>query len=112
MDYNLMLFCCQFGYSFLTLLPEKVKICQYQYHTFQIDCQPEVYNVFDEVNIPTCSQNRSTAVYSILSRTPAGDNFCPECLLPCETIDYTFQVLLSSAGLGLLFSQHPVQFWV
>ena len=63
-------------------------------HTFQIDCQPDILNVFDEVNLPTCNLNKTTEVFGKFSKYSEFENFCNKCLTPCQRIDYDFQVIM------------------
>ena len=60
---------------------------------FQINCQPRVVNIFDEIKLPVCNQNMSKKVLDTMFGKPKGQG-CDHCLMPCNRILYNFKVSL------------------
>jgi len=59
----------------------------------KIDCQPDILNIFDELNLPTCTKNNSAEVLATVSNNTDIENYCrPQCLVPCNHTEYNFQV--------------------
>ena len=59
----------------------------------QIECQPSDVNVFDGLDLPTCSTEEEVDVFrNLLSNSLFPNTNCGECLSPCKYFKYKFRV--------------------
>ena len=59
----------------------------------QIECQPSDVNVFDGLDLPTCSSEEEVDVFrNLISNSLFPNSNCEECLSPCKYFKYKFRV--------------------